>query len=308
MDAAEEPAVEARTHYEDRDTKEMFDFDPSRVEEFIQDVEMYFDSQRRGRYDETQRIAFLSRCTADPDLRDFVRRWRKEGLPTGDELGRTKPWHAATWEDAKTALRLMYPTSPEDDRAADKLDELTQQSRVPTHNAKYMQLHSQAGEVLAPNTTGRIAIKRYISTLSKELHPDMDDGVTQSINKELTTALNKGEIRELQQAMAQAVSLDKNLDALARAAGVPGAAYWSKARRGRRVNAVTTAADGRAPSAADERLMRVEDRVQGLELSAAKLRTDVQSSMETLSADLDKRLKVTEARAESTEDLCKKDL
>jgi hypothetical protein len=308
MEPAGAEGPEARVVVEDHDKGEMIDFDPSRVNEFIEDLDMYFDSQRPGKYNDLQKLAFVPRCVNDVDLKEFVRGWKKNGLPTTEENGATKPWLQATWEDAKTALRITYPTCSEDDQAADSLDEMVQSSRVSTHNAKYLQLHAKAGEALPPNSKGKIAIKRYINTLCRELHPDVDDGITQSIHAELTTKLNKGEITELQQAMSYAVNLDRNLDKMARKAGVPQGAYWSKLRRSKRVNAVTSSDGTSVQSFSDdnERTTRLESRMQQVELNTTKWRTDLQSAVETMQADVDKRLKTVESQCETTQDLCKR--
>ena len=82
-------------------------FDPLRVEDFIQDLQLDFDMAKPGRYDDRAKLSAIASATTNPELRNLVRGWMRNGMP--NKAGGHTAWRAAKWEDGVEALRICYP-------------------------------------------------------------------------------------------------------------------------------------------------------------------------------------------------------
>ena len=79
-------------------------FNPARVEDYITDLTIEFDSAPVGGYDDRAKLGSIAKRTDNPGLLAFARDWVRNGLPTAG--GVRIDWQLATWVQAKEALRL----------------------------------------------------------------------------------------------------------------------------------------------------------------------------------------------------------
>ena len=104
------------------------DFNPARVEDYIIDLTIEFDSAPVGRYDDRAKLGSIAKRTNNPGLLAFARDWVRNGIPAAG--GGRIDWQSATWAQAKAALRLTYPAPDEAEQSAEILDEFTQTERT----------------------------------------------------------------------------------------------------------------------------------------------------------------------------------
>ena len=57
-------------------------FNPSKVEDLIDDLQNIFDGAKVGRYDDAAKKAAVTEFTDCPILASFVRGWVRHGVPT----------------------------------------------------------------------------------------------------------------------------------------------------------------------------------------------------------------------------------
>ena len=55
-------------------------FNPLRIEDLIQDMQLHFDVSKPGRYDDRAKLSAIASATADPILRDLVLGCMRNGM------------------------------------------------------------------------------------------------------------------------------------------------------------------------------------------------------------------------------------
>ena len=101
-------------------------FDPSRVDDLIDDLQSVFDGAKVGRYDDASKKAAITKHCSDLGLHRFVRGSMRPGVPIG--AGRVKDWYNADYREVKHALRSTYPQEDPEDMASAVLESFIQQS------------------------------------------------------------------------------------------------------------------------------------------------------------------------------------
>ena len=144
-------------------------FNPARVEDYITDLTIEFDSAPVGRYDDRAKLGSIAKRTDNPGLLAFARDWVRNGIPTAG--GVRIDWQHATWAQAKDALRLTYPAPDEAEQSAEILDDFTQTERTSQHSANWLRHREQAGAVIDLESESLLLKKAYSSTLSNYLPP-----------------------------------------------------------------------------------------------------------------------------------------
>lgn len=288
-------------------------FDPDNITDFILDCEMRFDSYpalhgKPARYDTMPAmLAYAVGATRNKEFREVMRDWQRYGIPSDGHGGRTKV-RDSTWKEFARALMEIYPAAPLADSAADSLADLKQSMRIVQHNALYTRLSQEAGEVVDVESDSKLAIKRYMATLSRELHPNLSDMEGKSIHRSVDDAYTKGEVRRVKHAMAVAVKQDKLLSEAAKRAGIPGGAYWKhkKSSRSKQVALVTEVDVCLADSPGSQtfmqaphpEVMRFQEQITGLKTDSTQMRADFRSAVDTLRADTEKRFGVVESKVD----------
>jgi hypothetical protein len=118
-------------------------FDPLRIEDLIQDMQLHFDVSKPGRYDDRAKLSAIASATTDPGLRDLVRGWMRNGMP--NRAGGHTAWRAATWLDGQEALRICYPDDSLADRSATDLGSFKQSQHAAPHVRSWLQLREDVG-------------------------------------------------------------------------------------------------------------------------------------------------------------------
>ena len=141
-------------------------FDPSRVEDFIDDLHILFDGARADRYDDQSKKASTTRCCSNPGLNRFVRGWMRHGVPTGG--GAVVDWHAATSSQVKHTLRHTKHILNKIQRI---FEAFVQNSRFDPHIVEYFQLKRCVGEAVDVESSSRKMTNDIVDTLSETTDP-----------------------------------------------------------------------------------------------------------------------------------------
>ena len=134
-------------------------FHPARVEDYITDLTIEFDSAPVGRYDDRAKLGSIAKRTDNPGLLAFARDWVRNGIPTAG--GARIDWQLATWTQAKEALCLTYPAPDEAEQSAEMLDDFTQTERTSQHSANWLRHREQAGAVIDLDSESLLLKKAY---------------------------------------------------------------------------------------------------------------------------------------------------
>jgi len=181
-------------------------FNPGRVEDYITDLTIEFDSAPVGRYDDRAKLGSIAKRTDNPGLLAFARDWVRNGIPTAG--GVRIDWQQATWAQAKDALRLTYPAPDEAEQSAEILDDFTQTERTSQHSANWLRHREQAGAVIDLESESLLLKKAYSSTLSNYLPPSCRKHDLESIQFEIDELIALGSLKRMKHVMAKADQFD----------------------------------------------------------------------------------------------------
>ena len=303
-------------------------FNPGRVEDYITDLTIEFDSAPVGRYDDRAKLGSIAKRTDNPGLLAFARDWVRNGIPTAG--GARIDWQQATWAQAKDALRLTYPAPDEAEQSAEILDDFTQTERTSQHSANWLRHREQAGAVIDLESESLLLKKAYSSTLSNYLPPSCRKHELESIQFEIDELIALGSLKRMKHVMAKADQFDTLYNKrwkTAKAQGllVGAAGYWqapTSSKTTKPIKAVTQdlfqdqyeqsnihqiATNTTAMHPAASTTVRLD----GLEREAIRMKTqihqfqtDIKGSVDTLKVDFDKRLKIVETTTDATQTMC----
>ena len=284
-------------------------FNPSKVEDLIDDLQNIFDGAKVGRYDDAAKKAAVTEFTDCPILASFVRGWVRHGVPTRNGY---VDWVHATYSDVKYALRQTYPQEDEETQAAADLDELTQEQRIDPHLATLFQIYQGLGTPINPESQSKKTMHEIIDTLSDCMDPRCQLGV-ETIQSVARDEVDSGTVRRIKHLCKKLQMLDKTYYARAKRAGVEGGAYWvdhteaiKSPRKPRKKQTPGESTEVMAIQEDLSRMLRLEQRVADIETTTAKAQTDMNSTIETFKSDVGKRLTIQESKTDANQEVLQK--
>ena len=174
-------------------------FNPARVEDYITDLTIEFDSAPAGRYDDRAKLGSIAKRIDNPGLLAFARDWIRNGIPTA--RGGRIDWQSATWAQAKDALRLTYAAPDEAEQSAKILDDFTQTERTSQHSTNWLRHREQAGAVIDLDSESLLVKKAYSSILSIYLPPSCRKHDLESIQFEIDELIALGQLKHMKHVM-----------------------------------------------------------------------------------------------------------
>ena len=294
-----------------RPSPRIIHFDPSRVEDLIDDLQNVFDGTKVGRYDDAAKKAAITEFTDCPTLAAFVRGWVRHGVPTKD--GRYVDWPNATYSEVKYALRQTYPQENEEALVAADLDELTQEQRTDPHLATLFQIYQGLGTPINMESQGKKTMHEIIDTLSDCMNPRCQLGV-ETIQSVARDDVDSGTVKRVKHLCKKIQMLDKTYYARAKRAGVGGGAYWvdhtaaKPLRKPRKKQAPGESTEVMAIQDDLFRMLRLKQRVTDIETATTKAsaQTDMNSTIATFKSDVGKRLTIQESKTDANQEVLQK--
>ena len=303
-------------------------FNPGRVEDYITDLTIEFDSAPVGRYDDRAKLGSIAKRTDNPGLLAFARDWVRNGIPTAG-AGRID-WQLATWAQAKEALRLTYLAPDEAEQSAEIIDDFTQTERTSQHCANWLRHREQAGAIIDLESDSLLLKKAYSSTLSNYLPPSCRKHELESIQFEIDELIALGSLKRMKHVMAKADQFDtlynkrwKNAKSQGLLVGAAG--YWEAPTSNKttkpikavtqdlfqdqyeqsNIHQIATNTTAMHPAASTTvRLDALEREAISMKTQIHQFQTDIKGSVDTLKVDFDKRLKIVETTTDATQTMC----
>ena len=286
---------------------QIIQFNPSRVEDLIDDLQNIFDGAKVGRYDDAAKKAIVTEFTDCPILAVFVRGWVRHGVLKRD--GRYTEWVNATYSDVKYALRQTYPQEDEEAQAAADLDELTQEQRVDPHLATLFQIYQGLGTPINQESQSKKTMHEIIDTLSDCMDPRCQLG-SETIQSVARDDVDSGTVKRVKHLCKKIQMLDKTYYARAKRAGVEGGAYWvdhsEAAKHLRKPRKKNESTEVMAIQEDLPRMLRLEQRVADIETTTTKAQADMNSTIETFKSDVGKRLTIQESKTDANQEVLQK--
>jgi hypothetical protein len=199
-------------------------FDPLRVEDFIQDLQLDFDMAKAGRYDDRAKLSAIASATTNPELRNLVRGWMRNGMP--NKAGGHTAWRAAKWEDGVEALRICYPNDNLGDRSADDLSDFVQTQHADPHIRAWLQLREDVGSPVDMDSTSKLDHEALLRTLADTMHPKCKTHPQETMQSIMRDEMNAGTLRRVRHIIAKCQQTDKILTGRAKKAQLINAQYW----------------------------------------------------------------------------------
>ena len=176
-------------------------FDPLRIEDLIQDMQLHFDVSKPGRYDDRAKLSAIASATTDPGLRDLVRGWMRNGMP--NRAGGHTAWQAASWLDGQEALRICYPDDSLADRSATDLGSFKQTQHAAPHVRSWLQLREDVGSPIDLESTSKLDHDALLNTLADTMHPSCRKYPQESMQSIMRDEINAGNLRRMRHVIAK---------------------------------------------------------------------------------------------------------
>ena len=296
---------------------ENFDAAVDDIDRFMDDIEVIIDGNvRAGAAGEADRemsehakISLITRFCTDPDVRDVVRGYKKEGL-NGVLL------KDLMFEDVRDDLVENFGNDTPKERDVEDLldDDFTQDANVPVFSQRMLRIYKQADDVQDLEGSNPLALRRFAKMYAGDFRPGMEGCKEPPPQKFVLAMIDRGKASKLKHVINYAKEQDAMCWRESKKLGL-GGRYWPtssatedvmpvvirKSGRGKTVvNAVSFGEDTQTKATLDN----LEIEIHNQKGEVTKLRVDMQTSHETLRTDFDRKLTILEDKQDITQETC----
>ena len=295
------------------------DFDPAvdDIDRFMDDIEVIIDGNvRAGAAGEADRempehakISLITKFCTDPDVRDAVRGYKKDGL-------NGTLWKDLLFEDVRDDLVENFGNDTPKERAVEDLldDDFIQDARVPVFSQRMLRIYKQAGDVQDLEGSNPLALRRFAKMYAGDFRPGMEGCKEPPPQKFVLAMIDRGKASKLKHVINYAKEQDAVCWRESKEVGL-GGRYWPTSSESENVKPIVSRRSGRVKTGVNAvsfgedsqtktRLDNLETEIHNQKGEVTKLRVDMQTGHETLRTDFDRKLTILESKQDSTQETC----